>query len=111
MKENLDKLIDATKKYLEVRIELIKLDIKDETGKYLLRFSFLMMGILLLGSAGLFFSLGLAYYFNRSFQSSFAGFFILAGFFMVLLILLFLLKKGKSAESFLKKMLDYFIFR
>ncbi|QNL22012.1 phage holin family protein [Hyphobacterium sp. CCMP332] len=110
MVSDLQKIIEIAKKYVEVRVELLKLDIKEQSGEYLMKGTFLF-GVVLIFLLILFFiSLGLAFYLNEITNSRYYGFFILAAFFFIVMILLFLTRKSKRLQLVFHRIIDFFIF-
>ncbi|MFL5729735.1 MAG: phage holin family protein [Cytophagaceae bacterium] len=90
-----DGILDVVKGYVDAKIQLVKLDIKEKASKVittllfmvLLLFSFLMMVV--------FGSLALGHYLNTLFHSEYLGFVVLAlFFFMIVLIMAFNVTKG-----------------
>ena len=104
---NFESLVDNLSGYVEKRIALFKIELKEDLALAAARF----VVVLILSLSGfmliLFLSLGLAVLLNNVLQSSSMGFFIVAGFY-VLIFLLFILLKNKSSmeeslqETFLK---------
>lgn len=110
MREDFEKLIEASKKYIEVRIELLKLDIQEESGKYLMRISFLIFILFLFLFSILFVCLGLAFYLNEVMESHYLGFFIIAGFFFAVCMVIYILRNSRRIINFFKNIIDDFIF-
>jgi hypothetical protein len=110
MISDLNKLYEAGKKYLEVRIELLKLDARDQLSHYFVKFSFLVGGGLLVLSVLLFLALGLAFYINEVFQSNYLGFFIVAGIFFFVMVLIISLRNNKAIQRIFQTIIDFFIF-
>jgi hypothetical protein len=90
-----DGILDVVKGYVDAKIQLLKLDVKEKASNIittllfmmLLLFSFLMMLV--------FASLALGHYLNTLFDSEFMGFALLALFYLVLvLIMAFNVTKG-----------------
>ncbi len=110
MVSDIHKVIEIGKKYLEIRIELLKLDFKEQASHYLLKTGFLFVSVLIFFVILLFLSLGLAFYLNELTNSSYYGFFIMAGIFFLMAILLLLLRNNKSVHKKFHDILDFFIF-
>jgi len=100
---HLDNLIENLSGYVETRVELIKIEIREEMARVISHA--LMVGLLfLLGMLFLvFFSIGSALYLNSYFYSSSAGFWIVAGIYGVsgLIIALFHKSIGRFFENYL----------
>lgn len=78
MLENLQQLF---KRYLELRLELLEADLKEQAQELLVKI-LLAFFYLFLASAGLLLALfGVAYYINSIFESKYLGFFVISGFF------------------------------
>ncbi len=79
----LDNLVENLSGYFETRVELIKIEIREEIARVIS--NGLMVGVLfLLGMLFLvFLSIGMALYLNNYFNSSSAGFWIVSGFYGV----------------------------
>ena len=95
MLEPLQKLLH---RYLELRIELLETDLKEQAQGLLVKM-LLAFFYLFLASAGLLLSLfGFAYYLNASFKSQYAGFFVIGSLFFVLFAI-FLIPSVRRACS------------
>src|SRR6185436_7490325 len=90
----LDNLMDNLSGYVETRLELYKLEIREDVAKVLskaLVYSFIMiLGMLFL----VFFSIGLAHFLNVFFGGSFVGYWIVAGIYAAALVIFMIFKKG-----------------
>ena len=99
----LDNLIEHLSGYIETRVELIKIEIREEIARVISHG--LMVGVLfLLGLLFLvFFSIGVALYLNDYFNSSSAGFWIVSGVYGMsgLIIGLFHKSIGRFFEQYL----------
>jgi len=92
----LDNLIENLSGYVETRVELVKLEVREEIAKVLSHA--LMIGVLLLLALLfiLFISLGWANYLNSYFKDSFSGYWIVAGMYGVPCLFIYLLRKRIS---------------
>jgi uncharacterized membrane protein YqjE len=92
----LDNLVENLSGYFETRVELIKIEVREETAKVLSHA--LMIGVLLLLSLlfVLFVSFGLANYLNDYFKNSHSGYWIVAAIYGVPGLLIFLLRSRIS---------------
>jgi len=92
----LDNLVGSLTGYLETRVELIRLEIREETAR-ILSYALMIGLLLLLGILFiLFVSIGLANYLNDFFNSSSSGYWIVAGIYGLPCLLIFLLRKNIS---------------
>ena len=101
----LDGLFNHLSGYIEARIELFKIEIREDLAKALARvmifsviffFGFMFM---------LFFSMGLAHFINQYFSEPFVGYWIVAGLYFVGLLVFAIYRKG-FLMKFEKKLLD-----
>lgn len=90
----LDSLAEHLNGYIETRVALIKVEIREEVANVLSRgliiFVMFLTGILFL----LFISIGIAEYVNTLMSSEYLGFVIVGGFYGTVLILMILFRKG-----------------
>jgi hypothetical protein len=91
---HLDGLLNNLSGYLEARVALVKIEIREEVAGVLSR-GLMIMLIFMVGFLFiLFLSVGLAQYLNTLLESRFAGYMIVALFFGLLLGVLLLLRKS-----------------
>lgn len=90
----LDELIGNLSGYVETRVALVKIEIREEVAGVLSRGLMLMMLFMVGFLCLLFLSFGLAQYLNMLLESQFAGYMIVALFFGSLLVVLLLLRKS-----------------
>jgi hypothetical protein len=90
----LDSLIDNAVGYLESRVALMKIEVRDEVANILSRGLMIMILFLIGFLFVLFLSLGLAQYLNTFFEAEYAGYMLTAGFFGLVLLILVLLRKN-----------------
>ena len=90
----LDSLVSNLTGYVEARIALMKVEIREDVAKAISRgmvlVALLFMGFLFL----VFFSIGLAQFLNTYFEYSYAGYWIVAGIYGSFFLLLLLFKKS-----------------
>jgi len=100
----LDNLIENLSGYFETRVELIKLEVREEIAKVVSQA--LMIGVLLLLSLLfiLFISFGLATYLNSYFHDSSSGFWIVGGMYGLACLILFLFRE-KISHSFERQLI------
>ncbi|MBX7127678.1 MAG: phage holin family protein [Cyclobacteriaceae bacterium] len=88
----LDGILKSATGYLEARVELLKLEIREDVAKALAR----MMVYAVMLFAGtlvvVFFSIGVAQFINGQLASSYAGYLVVSGFYLVLLLGIYLLR-------------------
>lgn len=94
------KLVKNLIGYLETKIELIKLDIREEFAEILSKIVVFMIIILLFFAMVLFGSLTLANYFNHLYSSSFAGYGILTLGYILLIIVIYLMRNSRILQNF-----------
>ena len=93
----LEGLVNTFSEYIETRIELLKFEVKEDVARLMARiflalfltFSFAFFIILL--------SVGVAYYLSK-FVGMFGGFMIMAGFYLVISLLLLFFRKEINAK-------------
>jgi uncharacterized membrane protein len=98
----LDSIVDHISGYIETRVALVKMEIREEVATALSRVLIILImfltGILFL----LFISIGLAEYLNQVIGGDYAGFMIVAGFYGSLLLLMIAFRKS-LLKAFEKK--------
>jgi hypothetical protein len=90
----LDGLLNNLSGYIETRVALVKIEIREEVASILSRGLIIMLIIMVGFLCLLFLSLAAAQYLNTVMLSEYAGYAIVAVFFGLLLILLLILRKG-----------------
>lgn len=88
----IDKVLDSLTGYLDTRIQLLKVEIKEETSEFLARFLVSFALIVLIFCGVLFLSIAAALYIGSLLGSPFFGFLIVGSIYLILCILLYLLK-------------------
>lgn len=90
----LDGIINNLTGYVESRVALVKIEIREEVASVLSR-GLIVMGIFMVGfMCLLFLCVGLANYLNMVLESPFAGYMIIALFFGLLLLILLVFRKA-----------------
>lgn len=106
---NLDKVSDAFKKYVELRLELFQIETKEQ----LLRAVSALILLVLMGVIGMlvlfFASLTASFYLNSALESSFLGFFIVASFYLTIILLLLIFKKRLSGRGGILAFLEKYL--
>ncbi len=89
---NLEKLIESITKFIELKMEIYELKVKEQLVHIISSFATLTLiltfGIIML----FFFSLALGFYLNSLFESNFIGFALIGAFYLLIGILLILFK-------------------
>jgi uncharacterized membrane protein YqjE len=89
----LDNFVQTLTGYVETRIALLKIEIREDIAKAIAR-GVVTLAILLIGFIFLiFFSIGLAHFLNQFFAVTYAGYWLVAGFYGLLFLLLILFRK------------------
>ncbi len=101
----LDNLMESLSGYLEARIELLKIEIKEDIAKVLAKtLVILIMGFLAFIFL-LFLSIGFAHYLNNFFEKEQIGYWIVAGIYGVPCLIFIIFRKdiSHSMETYLTK--------
>ncbi len=100
----LDGLVKNLTGYVETRIELVKLEIKEEIAKSLAKLSVLVIVIASLSLFVLFFSVSIALLIGE-YLGFFEGFLIVSGFYFMIAVLVLMMRKSLS-ETMEKKLME-----
>ena len=103
------KLVKNLIGFLETKIELIKLDIRDEFSEVLSKLVVFIVVIFLLFSAIMFASITLANYLNQLFSSTFIGYGVMAIFYLLLIGLIYLLRDNKVLKRFVNDQIKKYL--
>jgi uncharacterized membrane protein YqjE len=90
---HLDSLAENLSGYVEARVELLKLEMREELAKAMTRGMVLGIIVLICIFFTGFISLGLALYLNEFFTEKYTGFFLIGGFYLILLLASLLMRK------------------
>jgi hypothetical protein len=98
----INNLLDKLSAYIQIKGEKIKLDVIAQVSKLLGHFiAFLMVGLI-----GFFFfifgSIALGAYLNLVLEITYYGYLILSGFYLVLMIIVFLLMRTKAIQKWME---------
>ena len=108
LSENLEDSGDKAQEYVKNTVEYYKLrTFKTVTKGAISLVNFLILGIILL-LVLLFVSIGVALLLNNALDTSYAGYFIVAGFYIILIVLLVVFGKKPLERSLLIKFSDIF---
>ncbi len=90
----LDNFVHTLTSYVETRIELMKVEIREDVAKAIARgivtIALSLIGFLVL----IFFSVGLAHFLNRYFEDAYAGYWLVAGFYGLLFLVLMVFRNN-----------------
>lgn len=89
----IDSLTEDLSGYVEARVELLKLEVREEVAKAITRMSVLVIIALLFVLFIIFMSIGFAFYLSQYFEIRAVGFFLVGGFYMILLLISMVLRK------------------
>jgi uncharacterized membrane protein YqjE len=105
----LDNLMTHLTGYIEARIELLKVEIREETAKVLAKALMVLIVVFLALIFLMFLSLGLAHLLNSILENEHAGYWIVAGIYGLpcLIFILFKTRISHSLETRLLKMIKH----
>ncbi len=103
--ESIDKLIDSASGYLEAKLELIKLELREELAGFLIKAVLISLFLLLSLFMLLFLGFGTALWLNAMLNSNYAGFLIVGGILFLMIVFIGLLKFTNSGNRFLQKII------
>lgn len=101
----LENLVNHLSGYVESRIALVKLEIREEVAHAVSKGIAALVLMLLAFLFLLFLSLGLAHFLNRHFEDDFAGYFIVGGFYGLVFLVLIVFRKN-FLHTFENKLLE-----
>lgn len=100
---NADAVMEHLAGYIETRVELLKLEVKEETVKIAAKLlSFLVVGFLVLMIV-IFLSFTIAWLLNHYFESEFLGFAIVTGFYTLILVIALIFKSKFGLQRLLEQ--------
>ena len=102
---NFDSIVENLSGYVEKRIELFKIEMKEDVALGAARLLIMLVLSLALFMLILFLSLGGAVLLNRTLESDSLGFLLVAGFYLLIFVLFFLLKDTFKFEEKLKSII------
>ena len=99
----IEEITEHLSSYVESRVALLKLEIKEEVAKAMTRVMVIGVVILLALMVLFFFSVGIALFLNQYFEGAYSGFFLVAGLYLVILLVSYVLRKRilKNLDRFL----------
>jgi uncharacterized membrane protein YqjE len=106
---HLDSLTENLSGYVEARVELLKLEVREEVAKAITRVAVLGVIVLLCVLFIVFLSLGLAVFVNQYFEAKYIGFLLVGGFYLLLFALALSMRKQifQSLEHLLSNHLKH----
>lgn len=94
----LESIVSNITGYVEARVALVKMELREELAAVISR-SLIVVIMMLIGFLlVVFLSIGLAGYLNTLFEGNYAGFFIVGGFYGLLLLLMIVFQKSLLAS-------------
>jgi|SRR5690606_34862568 hypothetical protein len=107
---NISEIVNTIKKLIDVRLEMIKEEIRVRISSFIARIAILvLMGIFALFLL-LFISLSLAFYLSEVTRSPFLGFLYVAGIYLVILVILYFVRNSLQLQASLRSSLSRFVF-
>ena len=106
----LDNLINSVSGFVETRVELLKLEMREEVIK-IVAYGLMVSACFLLGLLFLiFFSIGMANYISAMYETSYTGYWIVAGVYGLIFIIIIFLRKsiGHFIENHLKEQAKHY---
>ncbi len=99
----LDSLFESLSAYVEARITLIKLEVKEEIAGVMARALMALMLLFIFSMFFLFLNLGIALYLNGLFQEyPYMGFIVVSGFYLLVLFILIILRKTIGLDKIIE---------
>ena len=102
---NVDSLIDSVLQYFEKRIELVKIEVKEEAAvvgaKLIINMAIAFLGLFFL----LFLSILVALVINEFHQSQYIGYVYVSGFYILLIIIIQVLRKTANLDGKIESMI------
>ncbi len=95
---DIDKLLDSLSGYLETKIELIKLDIESEVHKIVAKAIIILLIAATVSLAIILLSMGLSMLLNAALESSFLGYIIVSGVYILFGLIVYL-RRDKIYQS------------
>ncbi|GAB3653517.1 hypothetical protein GCM10028791_23690 [Echinicola sediminis] len=95
---NVSEIINTVKKLIEIKIEILKSDIKEKISDAVTRIAILTMMVIVSVLILLFSSIALAFYFAEITYSNSLGFLYVGLIYVAILIILYIIKDSKSIQ-------------
>lgn len=100
---NVDSIMNNLLGLVEKRVELFKVEMKEESAKAAARLVVVVIVALSLFMAALFISIGMSFAIGRMLDDEMLGFFIVGGFYLLILIILIFANKALGITAKLEK--------
>ncbi|MGL1887498.1 MAG: phage holin family protein [Reichenbachiella sp.] len=100
---NINKLKETLSDYVKVKLELFKLEITEHVSNILAQVVAYVVILLIATLVLLFLSMGLGFLFNYLLGSEFWGFIIVAGFYLILLIIVLTFLNSGKLKAFIEE--------
>lgn len=97
-------VVENVKEYIQLRLDLLKINIVEKSSLFLTLFISIIIGIILLFAASAFFFGALAYWLGSIFGSMIPGLLIIGGFFLLLFFIFYLFKDKIIFGTLIKKL-------
>lgn len=102
----INNIFDSIKKLVDTRLQIIKLELKDDLAKFLANAFISIITINILLFAVLLISIGVSILIGESLQNYFLGFMIVASFYILIFILLLIFRNKIGLKEFFEKELN-----
>jgi uncharacterized membrane protein YqjE len=102
----IDELLKNVVGYLETRVELVKLEAKEEVAKILARLLLFTLLMLLFAMFVIISSITFGLYLNYLLESAFLGMVIVSGFYFLILVILITTRNAPFWKRFIRKMIS-----
>ena len=106
---NMDRMIDHLVEFVETRLEILKLDFKEESVRVIAKLITGAVIVLFSTLFFIFFSVMIAIILNEALDSSFLGFAILAAFFLLILVSILIIKQTPWYHSKITEITDQLV--
>ena len=103
---NIDRLIDHLVGFIETRLEILKLDFKEESVRVVAIILTIAVKVLFGTLFFIFFSVALGLYLNQILESAYLGFVILAGFFFLLWMSVLIIRRTSWYNDLIASITD-----
>ncbi len=107
--ESIDKLIESISGYLETRLELVKLEVREEFAGFMIKTVMVVMVLMLAMFFVFFAGIGCAFWLNDLLHSEYLGWLIVGGVFLLKIISILLLKFTESGNRFLSRIIEFLV--
>ena len=102
----IDNIFESIKKLVDTRLQIIKLELKDDLAKFLANAFLSIITINILLFALLLISIAVSIYLGEILNNYFAGFMIVAGFYLLIFFLLIIFRNKIGLKEFFEKELN-----